>query len=136
MPRKTVSTEKTLVTKIKESDNLAPLTAAVVEAMQNKKAENIVSLDLRKLDNRFVDIFIICHGDNDRQVEAIAKEVEDHVKKTLNDRPWHREGFENREWILLDYVNIVVHVFLKEKREFYAIEELWGDAEIKEYKES
>ena len=123
------------MTEVKAGDNLAPLSDAIVEAMQNKKAGNIISLDLRNLNNRYVDKFIICHGDNDRQVEAIAKEVEEHVRKTLNDKPWHREGYENREWILLDYVNIVVHVFLKEKRDFYAIEELWGDAELTEFKD-
>jgi len=123
------------MTEKKPSDNLAPLSDAIVEAMRNKKAGNIISLDLRNLNNRYVDKFIICHGDNDRQVEAIAKEVEEHVRKTLNDKPWHREGYENREWILLDYVNIVVHVFLKEKRDFYAIEELWGDAELEEFKD-
>ena len=126
---------KPLMTEKKPDDNLAPLSDAIVEAMQNKKAGNIISLDLRNLNNRYVDKFIICHGDNDRQVEAIAKEVEEHVRKTLNDKPWHREGYENREWILLDYVNIVVHVFLKEKRDFYAIEELWGDAELEEFKD-
>jgi len=126
-------TAKALKTEIKVNDNLAPLTEAIVEAMKSKKAGNIITLDLRNLDNRYVDKFIICHGDNDRQVEAIAKEVEEHVRKTLNDKPWHREGYENREWILLDYVNIVVHVFLKEKRDFYAIEELWGDAETEEF---
>jgi len=123
------------MTEKKPSDNLAPLSDAIVEAMKNKKAGNIISLDLRNLNNRYVDKFIICHGDNDRQVEAIAKEVEEHVRKTLDDKPWHREGYENREWILLDYVNIVVHVFLKEKRDFYAIEELWGDAELEEFKD-
>ena len=123
------------MTEKKPSDNLAPLSDAIVEAMKNKKAGNIISLDLRNLNNRYVDKFIICHGDNDRQVEAIAKEVEEHVRKTLDDKPWHREGYENREWILLDYVNIVVHVFLKEKRDFYAIEQLWGDAELEEFKD-
>ena len=123
------------MTIVKNDDNLAQLTESIVEAMQNKKAKHIVSLDLRKLNNRVVDKFIVCHGENDRQVDAIAKEVEDHIKKTLNDKPWHREGYENNEWILLDYVNIVVHVFLEEKRDFYALEELWGDAEIEEYKD-
>ena len=123
------------MTEKKPGDNLAPLSDAIVEAMKNKKAGNIISLDLRNLNNRYVDKFIICNGDNDRQVEAIAKEVEEHVRKTLDDKPWHREGYENREWILLDYVNIVVHVFLKEKRDFYAIEELWGDAELEEFKD-
>jgi ribosome-associated protein len=117
------------------NDNLAQLTNTIVEAMQDKKAKNIVALDLRKLNNRVVDKFIICHADNDRQVEAIARNVEEEVREKLNDRPWHKEGFENKEWILLDYVNIVVHVFLDEKRDFYAIEELWGDAETEKFKD-
>lgn len=116
-------------------DNLAQLTHAIVEAMQDKKAKNIVALDLRKLNNRVVDKFIICHADNDRQVEAIARNVEEDVKDKLNDKPWHKEGYENKEWILLDYVNIVVHVFLDEKRDFYAIEELWGDAETEKFED-
>jgi ribosome-associated protein len=116
-------------------DSLEELTHTIVEAMQEKKAKNIVSLDLRNLETRVVDQFIICHADNDRQVEAIARNVEDMVKKNLNDKPWHREGYENREWILLDYVNIVVHIFLGEKRDFYGIEELWGDAEVQRYED-
>ena len=123
------------MTIVTTDDKLALLTDTIVEAMQNKKAKHIVSLDLRKLNNRVVDKFIVCHGENDRQVAAIAREVEEHVKKTLEDMPWHREGYENKEWILLDYVNIVVHVFLEEKRDFYALEELWGDAEIEEFKD-
>ena len=123
------------MTEVKSNDKLALLTDTIVEAMKNKKANHIVSLDLRKLDVRVVDKFIICHGDNDRQVQAIAQEIEDYVQKEINDKPWHREGYENREWILLDYVNIVVHVFLQEKRDFYAIEELWGDAELEEFKD-
>src|ERR1035437_7757667 len=117
------------MTIVKTVDKLSLLTDTIVEGMQNKKAKHIVSLDLRKLNNRVVDKFVVCHGENDRQVEAIAREVEENVAKTLNEKPWHREGFENKEWILLDYVNIVVHIFLEEKRDFYAIEELWGDAE-------
>ena len=123
------------MTTIKIDDNLTLLTDTIVEAMQDKKAKHIVSLDLRNLSTRVVDKFIVCHGDNDRQVEAIARAVEDHVKEKLNDRPWHKEGFENKEWILLDYVNIVVHVFQGEKRDFYAIEELWGDAQLEEYQD-
>ena len=116
-------------------DSLDVLTDTIVEAMQEKKAKGITSLDLRKLDTRVVDKFIICHADNDRQVEAIARNVEEEVRKKLNDRPWHKEGYENREWILLDYVNIVVHVFLGEKRDFYAIEELWGDADAEKFED-
>lgn len=116
-------------------DSLETLSHTIVEAMQEKKAKDIVSLDLRGLETRVVDKFIICHADNDRQVEAIARNVEDQVHKKLNDKPWHREGYENREWILLDYVNVVVHIFLGEKREFYAIEELWGDAEAERFED-
>lgn len=123
------------MTSTKVDDKLAQLTDAIVTAMQDKKAKHIVSLDLRKLNTRPVDKFIICHGDNDRQVEAIARSVEEHVAKELKDKPWHREGYENREWILLDYIDVVVHVFLNEKRDFYAIEELWGDAETEEFED-
>ncbi|MDQ3072499.1 MAG: ribosome silencing factor [Bacteroidota bacterium] len=114
-------------------DNLAQLTHVIVEAMQEKKAKDIVALDLRELDSRVVDKFIICHADNDRQVDAIAKAVEDNVQEKLGERVWHREGYENKEWILLDYVNIAVHVFLAEKRGFYALETLWGDAALETF---
>ena len=121
--------------KIKDTDKLTQLADVIVEAMQEKKGKDILSLDLTKLDNRVVDKFIICHGDSDRQVDAIAFAIEDKVKNEIGERPWHREGYENKEWILLDYVNVVVHVFLKEKREFYAIEELWGDAEVEKFED-
>lgn len=114
-------------------DNLALLEKIIVTAMQDKKAKGVVSLDLRKLNNRVVDKFIICHGDSDRQTDAIAQWVEEAVKNKVPERPWHIEGRENKEWILLDYVNLVVHIFTEEKRQFYAIEELWGDAESKSF---
>ena len=112
---------------------LEQISKIAVEAMQEKKGKDIVILDLENLDTRPVEMFIICHGDNDRQVDAIARSVEDSLEKKLGERPWHKEGFENKEWILLDYVNVVVHVFLEEKREFYALEELWGDAEMERF---
>ncbi|MCX6351115.1 MAG: ribosome silencing factor [Bacteroidetes bacterium] len=114
-------------------DPLLQFTQIIVNAMQDKKAQDIVSLDLRTLNNRVVDKFIICHAENTRQVYAIAGEVEDQISVMLREKPWHREGFENKEWIILDYVNVIVHVFLKEKREFYAIEELWGDANVEKF---
>ena len=107
------------------------LVEIIVHGMQEKKAANIVSLDLRQLKSRFADFMVICHGGSDRQVEAIADSVEDEVRKALSEKPFHREGSDKSEWILLDYVNVVVHVFSEEKRSFYAIEELWGDAEAK-----
>lgn len=121
-------------TRIAEA-SIEEITDVVVDAMQSKKAKDIVSLDLRDLNTRPVEMFLICHGDNDRQVEAIARAVEEAMEIKLGERPWHREGFENKEWILLDYVNVVVHVFLEEKREFYALEELWGDAEFERFQE-
>ena len=105
----------------------------IVKAMLEKQAENVVSIDLRKFNNRLAEMFIICHGNSVTQVEAVADYVEELSKKQLNQRPFHREGFENKEWILLDYFDIVVHVFLEEKRDFYSIEQLWGDGEIKKY---
>lgn len=113
---------------------LLGLRDTIVEAMVEKQAENIVSIDLRKFNNRLAEMFIICHGNSTTQVEAIADYVEELSKKRLNQKVFHREGFENKEWILLDYFDIVIHVFLNEKRNFYAIEQLWGDGEITKYK--
>jgi ribosome-associated protein len=107
---------------------------SIVKAMLEKQAEDIVSIDLRKFNNRLAEMFIICHGNSVTQVEAIADYIEELSKKQLNQKPFHREGFENKEWILLDYFDIVVHVFLEEKRNFYSIEQLWGDGEIVKYK--
>ena len=115
------------------NDNLSLLASTVVGAMQDKKARDIVSVDLRNINSRITDKFIVCHGDSDRQVDAIAQWVEEKVFKELKEKPWHREGFENKEWILLDYVNLVVHIFVEDKRKFYAIEELWGDAEFEKF---
>jgi ribosome-associated protein len=105
----------------------------IVKGMEEKKAHDIVVLDLRHLKSAVADFFVISHGESDTQVEAIANSVEDMVEKALNESPWQKEGFQNAEWILLDYVNVVVHVFVNEKREFYGIEELWGDAVVTRY---
>lgn len=109
------------------------LADVVVKGMEERKGKNIVLMDLRKVKGSVTDFFVICEGDSDRQVEAIAKSVEEFVDKELNEDPWHREGYENSEWVLLDYINVVAHVFLPEKREFFGLEELWGDAEITKY---
>lgn len=101
----------------------------IISGMQEKKAHQIVTLDLRNIRSAVADYFVICHGDSDRQVEAIAKSVEEQVYKGTGEDPWHREGFRNAEWILLDYIDVVVHVFLRDKREFYGLERLWADAE-------
>jgi ribosome-associated protein len=113
---------------------LLDLRDSIVKAMLEKQAENVVSIDLRKFNNRLADMFIICHGNSVTHVETIADFVEELSIKQLKQKPFHREGFENKEWILLDYFDIVVHVFLEEKRDFYSIEQLWGDGEIMKYK--
>lgn len=111
------------------------LVKAIVEGMQEKKAVDIVSMDLRPLKASVADVFVICQGNSDKQVEAIASSVEEIVRKKLKDKPWHVEGLSRAEWVLMDYINVVVHIFKEEKRIFYGIEELWGDAEIKRYED-
>lgn len=106
----------------------AMLAEIAIKGMQEKKAKEIVCLDLRNINNAVSDFFVICHGDSNTQVDAIADSVEFEIKKAIGENPWHREGFENAEWILLDYVNVVVHVFQKPQRDFYRIEDLWADA--------
>ncbi|MFZ9754994.1 MAG: ribosome silencing factor [Bacteroidia bacterium] len=109
------------------------LVAAVVAGLQEKKGNKIVSLDLRNLNSAFADFFVIAHGTSNRQVDALADSVEEIVRKTVGDRPAHREGQQESDWVLLDYINVVVHIFSEEKRDFYAIEELWGDAVRREH---
>ena len=102
----------------------------VVKGMQEKKAHNIKIIDLRNLKSAFADYFVIATGNSDTQVDAIGDSVEEVVYKTMQHSPFHKEGKENREWILIDYIDVVAHVFSKEKRAFFALEELWGDGEI------
>jgi ribosome-associated protein len=116
--------------KIDDSDFLA---TCVVAGMQEKKGKDIKVLDLRKLNSSFADFFVVCHGNSDRQVNAIVDSVEELIRDKCKEKPYHIEGKERAEWILMDYINVVVHVFVEEKRNFYAIEDLWGDAEITEF---
>lgn len=109
------------------------LTEYVVLGMQEKKAKEIVRIDLRELGASVADFFVICHGDSDRQVEAIADSVIEQVRIHGNEKPFSKEGMRNAEWVILDYVNVVVHVFKKEVREFYGIEDLWGDGIVTKY---
>lgn len=106
------------------------LSQIIIKGMEERKAEDIKVLDLRDVKGSISDFFIICSGNSDTQLQAIAESVEKEVKETHNERPWRKEGFTNREWILLDYVSVVAHVFKRDKREFYALEDLWGDAKI------
>lgn len=100
----------------------------VIQGMQEKKAKNIVCLDMKGLKNAICNYFVICSADNHRQVQAIADSIEEFTFKKLSEKPWHSEGRSNANWILLDYVDLVAHVFYTEYREFYNIENLWADA--------
>lgn len=101
----------------------------IVDGMQGIKAQNIIILNLSELPNAVADFFIICSGESSTQVESIAQSVVRKTRKELQEKPWHEEGTRNAEWVLLDYVNVVVHVFYKEIRDFYNLESLWADAE-------
>jgi ribosome-associated protein len=116
--------------KKRKGANSEKLSDVIVKGMQEKKATNIVVLDLRKVKNAVADFFILCSGSSDKQLDAIADSIDAEVSKTLKENPWHVEGKNNKEWMLLDYIDVVAHVFKKDRREFYALEKLWGDAEI------
>lgn len=102
----------------------------IVDAIKAKKGDYIVSLDLRKIKNRVCDYFIICQGNSGTQVNAIADSVEEFMNKKLKTKPYHTEGYQNSEWILLDYITTVVHIFQPDLRNFYRLESLWADAEV------
>lgn len=106
---------------------------AIIHAIKEKKGENINSLDLRKIPEAVADFFIICEASSTTQVKAIADFIEEHIRKTLNETPYHSEGHQSAHWILIDYVNVVVHIMQPETRKFYKLEEMWGDGEREEY---
>jgi ribosome-associated protein len=101
-----------------------------IKGIQEKKGHNIVNLDLSGIENAVCKNFIVCHGDSGRQVSAIADSVQEFVKKNTNEKPWSKEGLENADWVLLDYADVVVHIFRDETRKFYNLEGLWADAKI------
>ncbi|WP_199118624.1 ribosome silencing factor [Pedobacter sp. ASV28] len=119
----------------KKNVNLSTyLSEIAVQGIQEKKGSDIVRLDLRELNSSVSDYFVICNADSSTQVKAIADSVEDEIYKLTKSHPWRKEGQDNAEWIILDYLDIVVHIFRTEKRDFYGIEDLWGDAETTTYK--
>ncbi len=122
------TTKKETKSKQVITDPTEYLAWAIAQGMFERKAEDIKILDMRNVKSASTDFFVISHAESDKQVEAIARSVDEEVKKLTGEMPWHREGMENNEWVLLDYFNVVAHVFQREKREFYAVEELWGDA--------
>ena len=110
--------------------NTDELIAEIIRGIDDVKGEDVQLLDLREIENTVCDYFIICSGNSNTQVKAISGSIQKIVSKNLKDKPWHIEGEVNSEWVLMDYVNVVVHVFQKQIREYYDIESLWGDAKI------
>jgi ribosome-associated protein len=106
------------------------LTELVVKGMTEKKGLDIAILDLRKVKNSITDFFVICSGNSDTQIDALANSIEQEVYKISKTEPWQKEGKANGDWILIDYVDVVAHIFNKERRKHYDLEELWGDAEV------
>jgi ribosome-associated protein len=115
----------------KKKNNTEILSDEIVSAMLEKKAIAPVIIDFTKIQNTISDLFIICHGTSRTHVEAIADGIIMNVKKNTGQSPWHREGFENAEWILIDYSDIIVHIFQESRRNFYNLEQLWADADLK-----
>jgi len=111
-------------------NNYDELLALIIDGIENVKGENITIMDLRHIDSRSADYYVICDGNSNTQVNSIAGSVQRTVSKETSDKPWHVEGTELANWVLMDYVNVVVHIFQKETREFYNLEDLWGDAVI------
>ncbi|MBV1923336.1 MAG: ribosome silencing factor [Flavobacteriaceae bacterium] len=116
-----------MLNKEKETDQLI---TQIIKGVEEVKGQDIEILDLREIENTVCDYFIICNGTSNTQVNAIVNSVQKTVSKSIKENPWHVEGSSNAEWVLLDYVHVVVHVFQKHIREFYDIEGLWGDAKI------
>ncbi|MDG1159922.1 MAG: ribosome silencing factor [Flavobacteriales bacterium] len=123
------------MTKTTDSKQTTLLLESIIEGIQDVKGHDITVLDLTKIPHSVASHFVVCHGNSNTQVTAIARGVEKQTSIALNEKPWSREGIGNAEWALLDYGNIVVHVFYKEARAFYALEELWADAELTHYED-
>jgi ribosome-associated protein len=117
-------------------ENNSLLVDTIVEGILEKKGQNIVCLNLDNVENAFCSEFIICHADSNTQVNAIADSVEKKVKDDLKLRVHHREGLDNAIWVLLDFNDVLIHIFQTEYREYYKLEELWGDAQINRIEES
>ena len=111
-----------------KKENAMILMEEIIQGIENVKGESIQKMDLRKIENTPFDFFVICSGNSNTQVSAIVNSIQKNVSKRLHEKPLHTEGLEMSEWVLIDYVNVVVHVFQRKTRKFYNIEELWGDA--------
>ena len=115
---------------IKDTGNADQLITFIIKGIEEVKGKEIAILDLSAIENTVCNYFIICNGTSNTQVNAIVNSIKKTVSKEIKDKPWHIEGSDNAEWVLMDYVNVVVHIFQKHTREFYDIEGLWGDAKV------
>lgn len=115
---------------IKSESSKDELLSLIIKGIEEVKGNDIDILDLREIENTVCDYFVICNGTSNTQVNAIVNSIQKIVSKQTKDKPWHVEGADQGDWVLMDYVDIVVHVFQKHVREFYNIEGLWGDAKI------
>ncbi|WP_343667104.1 ribosome silencing factor [Chitinophaga sp.] len=132
-PLTVLSTRKKALARLSRESEIF---STIIKAIQEKKGENIVSLDLRQIPEAVADFFVICEANSNTQVRAIADFVEDQVQKHTGETPYKHEGFTAQQWILVDYVNVVVHVFQPETRQFYGLEDMWSDAERMEHNET
>ena len=124
--------KKKTITRLTKSSKILK---TIIKAIKDKKGESIVSLDLRKVNEAVADFFIVCEATNQPQVRAIADQVKHEVKLICGETPYHHEGYQNLSWVLIDYVNVVVHVMLSDTRNFYKLEEMWSDGTVLEHKD-
>jgi ribosome-associated protein len=108
------------------------LTEAIIKGLQERKARDIKVLDLTALSGAVADVFVVCHGDSSTHVEGLARSVDETVARETGENPAHLEGIKNAQWVLIDYISVVVHIFQSEQRDFYGIERLWADAMIRD----
>lgn len=132
-PLTVLSTRKKAQTRLSRDSEIF---TTIIKAIQEKKGENVISLDLRQIPEAVADFFIICEANSNTQVRAIADYVEEQVQMLIGEQPYKHEGFTAQQWILVDYVNVVVHVFQPETRKFYNLEEMWSDAETMEHNDN
>ena len=122
--------KKKVATRLTKSSKIIK---TIIQAIQQKKGENILSLDLRKIPEAVADFFIVCEANNQPQIRAISDFVEEQLKRKCGEVPYRHEGMKNLQWVLIDYINVVVHIMLPETRKFYKLEEMWSDAAAEEY---
>jgi len=130
--KKNLSTEKAGTKRLTQQSKIIK---TIIAAIQEKKGENIISLDLRKINEAVADFFIVCEASSQPQVRSIAENIEDRVREKCEENPYHHEGYQNLNWVLIDYVNVVVHVMLPENRKFYRLEEMWSDAAAQKHED-